>query len=183
MPKNIYVHYLTEKSDSNLHYLNRLIKILHHFILIESSITNSYEHHHIVPRSWQPEWVNKSRNILKVPTKAHYVIHHLMMKAFPTNIPMVYAFWRMSNSSKYQITARLYGIARSSFVERITGENNPFFGKLHSEESIIKIKNARQNQILSDKQISQLRTCNLGKRFTEDHKRKISESLKRQIKI
>lgn len=35
MPKTIYVDYLTEQSNSNAHYLNRLIRVLNHFITIE----------------------------------------------------------------------------------------------------------------------------------------------------
>ena len=35
MPKSIYVQFLSEQSNLNSHYLNRLIKILNHFISIE----------------------------------------------------------------------------------------------------------------------------------------------------
>ena len=35
MPKSIYVQYLAEQPNANLHYLNRLVKILNHFISIE----------------------------------------------------------------------------------------------------------------------------------------------------
>jgi len=35
MPKSIYVEFLSEYPNSNPNYLNRLVKILNHFISIE----------------------------------------------------------------------------------------------------------------------------------------------------
>ena len=35
MPKSIYVQHLIEQPNSNPHHLNRLIKLLNHFISIE----------------------------------------------------------------------------------------------------------------------------------------------------
>jgi len=35
MSKTIYVRHLAEQPNSNSHYLNRLIKVLNHFISIE----------------------------------------------------------------------------------------------------------------------------------------------------
>jgi len=35
MPKTIYVRYLLEQPNSIPHYLNRLVKLLNHFISIE----------------------------------------------------------------------------------------------------------------------------------------------------
>ena len=35
MSKSIYVRHLAEQPNANIHYLNRLIKILNHFISIE----------------------------------------------------------------------------------------------------------------------------------------------------
>jgi hypothetical protein len=35
MPKSIYVQFLLEQPNSNLHYLNRLVKLLNYFISLE----------------------------------------------------------------------------------------------------------------------------------------------------
>ena len=35
MPESIYVQHLAEQPSSNSHYLNRLIKLLNHYISIE----------------------------------------------------------------------------------------------------------------------------------------------------
>jgi len=120
MPKHIYVQYLTEQPNSNIHYLNRLIKLLNHFISIEpSKRTKGFEDHHIVPKakSWKPEWDKVPENHLKVPVKAHYVIHHLMWKAFPKDHAMIYAFWNFANKNNYKTTAKVYEILRLKFSE------------------------------------------------------------------
>ena len=120
MPKTIYVQFLSEQPNSNPHYLNRLIKLLNHFILIEpSKKTKGFESHHIVPKakSWKPEWDKIPENHLRVPAKAHYVIHHLMWKAFPKDYAMIYTFHQMSNKTNKIITSKVYEISKIEFVD------------------------------------------------------------------
>ena len=108
MPKSIYVQFLSEQPNSNPHFLNRLVKLLNHFILIEPpKKTKGYESHHIVPKSWKPEWKDEKDNLLKITVKAHYVLHHLMWKAFPDSISMTRAFWLICHR-KLKITAKTY---------------------------------------------------------------------------
>ncbi len=106
MPKSIYVQFLLEQPNSNFHYLNRLIHLLNDYISIEpSKKTKGYEDNYIVPKakSWKPEWDKILENHLKVPTKAHYVIHHLMYKAFPSDRAMIQAFNRISDRLKEKL--------------------------------------------------------------------------------
>lgn len=113
MPKSIYVRHLAEQPNSNPHYLNRLIKLLNHFISIEpKDKPKGFECHHIVPQSWKPEWIKEPDNLLKVPAKVHYVIHHLMWKAFPIDNAMQYAFWMFYIVKKQKITAKIYEILK-----------------------------------------------------------------------
>ncbi len=107
MPKSIYAGFLIEQPNSNPHYLIRLVKLLNHFISIEPpKKIKGYERHHIVPRSWKPEWIKEPNNLLKVPSKAHYVIHHLMWKAFPKDFAMKWAF--LFFIGKQSTTAKVY---------------------------------------------------------------------------
>ncbi len=112
MPKSIYVQFLSERPNASIHYLNRLVKLLIHFISIEpSKKPKGFEDHHIVPKakSWKPEWDKIPENHLKVPAKAHHVIHHLMYKAFPEDYAMIEAFHLMVNGQqKQKITAKVY---------------------------------------------------------------------------
>lgn len=94
---------------------------------------------------------------------------------------------------------------RKSISERTIGEKNPFYGKKHSEEVMLKIKEARSKQImisgwahtdetkvkisLAKKGLKRTETEKLnlslklkGRVFTEDHKTKLKESwLKRKL--
>ena len=118
MPKSIYVQHLIEQPDSNPHYLNRLINLLNHFISIEpEDKPKGFESHHIVPESWKPEWKKVKDDLLKVPAKAHYVIHHLMWKAFPKDYAMIEAFRQMSYRLDEKITSKVFEILKIEFVE------------------------------------------------------------------
>ena len=65
-----------------------------------------------MPKSWKPEWSKEPDNLLKIPAKAHYVIHHLMWKAFPDSISMSRAFWLFSITEKQKVTAKIYDILK-----------------------------------------------------------------------
>ena len=111
--------FLTEQPNSNPHFLNRLIKLLNHFISIEPpKKIKGFESHHIVPKSksWKPEWDKVKDNLLKVPAKAHYVIHHLMWKVFPDDYAMQRSFWFTCNGQqKQKITAKVYENLKKDF--------------------------------------------------------------------
>jgi ribosomal protein S27AE len=146
MPKSIYIDYLIEQPSSNHHYLNRLIKILNHFISIEpSKKPKGFEKHHIVPKSWKPEWIKEPDNLLKVPAKAHYVIHHLLWKAFPKNYSMVKAFKEMSHRhQKQRITIKVFDILRNEFSDaqrakarkRVADGTHPWVGPENNNRRI-----------------------------------------------
>ena len=113
MPKSIYVQFLLEQPNSNPHHLNRLVKVLNHFISIEpDNKPKGFESHHIVPKSWKPEWKKVKDNLLKVPVKAHYVIHHLMWKAFPKDYAMIEAFQQMRTRLDEKISSKVFEILR-----------------------------------------------------------------------
>ena len=136
MPKSIYVEYLTQRHDSNPHYLNRLVRLLTHYISIEPpKKTKGFEDHHIVPKakSWKPEWDKIPENHLRVPVKAHYVIHHLMWKAFPFDRAMRYAFWMtFIGQQRQRITAKVYESIKRNLS--------------HSEETRAKMKVLRNQR-------------------------------------
>jgi len=139
--------FLLEQPNSNTHHLNRLIKILNHFISIEPpKKIKGYESHHIVPRSWKPECEFEKDNLLRVPAKAHYVIHHLLWKAFPKDYSMTEAFHQMSHrQQKQRITAKVYEILRLEFsqaqrnnaLKRVFDGTHPFSGPELNKKRVI----------------------------------------------
>ena len=145
MPKHIYVQFLLEQPNASIHYLSRLVKVLNHFISIEPpKKIKGYESHHIVPKakSWKPEWDKIPENHLKVPAKAHYVIHHLLWKAFPEDYAMKHAFWGMCNRLKQKITAKVYENLRNNLS--------------HSEETKRKISIAQIRKNIYTKTVRKL---------------------------
>lgn len=117
------------------------------------------EKHHIIPKSLGGK--NDKSNIVLLNAKAHFISHLLLPKmCITTNDKrrMVYAFYRMSHSSKYtkdRYTSSLYSFHKENFIKLISGKNhplygrsdlfigskNPFFGKKHSKETMIKFHN------------------------------------------
>lgn len=133
MSKNIYIDYLAEQPESNNHYLNRLLKILRYSTEKEVSHQIGYEEHHIVPKSWKPEWKRVKDNMIYLPTRLHFIIHWLYALAFPRDRSMTFAFWRMINQKRFgRIKSRLYLIIREqhkSFMsELLTGRVSPTKG-------------------------------------------------------
>jgi phosphatidate phosphatase PAH1 len=90
---------------------------------------------------------------------------------------MSFALWNMSIAKSYhkrRITSRQYKIARKTNYEanreaRI-GENNPMFGRKHSEES--KRKNSESTNVIGENNPM------FGRKHSEESKRKNSESQK-----
>lgn len=79
----------------NEHYLKRLVKFLNY--KKENPSKGKNHKHHIIPRSWNTEYVNDVDNIVYLTPREHLFVHYLMTKAFPKNYQMAYAFQRLCN--------------------------------------------------------------------------------------
>jgi len=96
-----------------------------------------YEAHHIVPKSFGGS--NKRSNLVLLTAREHFLCHLLLPKMMIEPVKagkMVYAFFRMKNKHK---NSKLFDRFRSSYGALTTGENNPFFGKTHTNETKQKI--------------------------------------------
>jgi len=178
MPKTIYVQYLLEQPNSNPHYLNRLIKLLNHFISIEpTKKTKGYESHHIAPKSWKPEWKKVKDNLLKVPAKAHYVIHHLLWKAFPDSISMSRAFWFISGKNS-KITAKTYEVLKSSLAFSDETRQKMSDAKKGKPAHNRGKPSPNRGKSLSEEQKKQISIRHKGKTVSIETRQKLSESQK-----
>ena len=110
-------------------------------------IDGYYEKHHILPRSMGG--LNRKDNIVFLTAKEHYIVHHLLSKIYPTE-KMIRAFFLMCKKNihynqqrNYAVTAIVYEKAKEEFSRihslRMSGENNPNFGKSMSDEQKNKI--------------------------------------------
>lgn len=62
-------------------------------------------------------------------------------------------------------------IHKLHLAARMAGENNPFFGRTHTEESLNSMRESHSGE----------KNSNFGVKFTEDHKRKIGKALLKKV--
>lgn len=75
--------------------------------------------------------------------------------------------------------ARENAIKNSEVIsERMTGENNPFFGKTHTEEIKKQIIENNKNRIISDETRQKISNAGLGRKLSEEHKKILSKIAK-----
>lgn len=108
-----------------------------------------FEIHHIVPRCLGGS--DEKGNLVMFTGREHFIAHMLLWKAFPEEISLMRAamlmssFWRDSfGGVGVRTSSRLYETLREEYAEavreQVSGENNPFYGKTHTEETRQKIK-------------------------------------------
>ncbi len=84
-------------------------KKIHDSIILRaiSRKLDSYtEKHHIIPKCLGGD--NSKNNLVKLTAKEHYVIHRLLVRIYPENYKLVFAFWRMCNCNRYITSPRIY---------------------------------------------------------------------------
>lgn len=112
-----------------------------------------HEKHHIIPICLGGG--DEKENLIDLFAKEHFIAHKLLAKKYPHNSSLTYAWWMMSHIGRVEISDEEYEEARISFCKAqtgrvyseesrrkisdnhadISGENNPFFGKTHTEET------------------------------------------------
>ena len=69
------------------------------------------EKHHIIPKCLGG--INDKNNIVSLTGKEHYIVHMLLVRIYPEENKLIYAFWMMSNRIKTKITSgKIYEEAR-----------------------------------------------------------------------
>lgn len=110
-------------------------------------ISNTDGHkHHILPKSWFPEYIKDTNNLIELLPEEHLYAHKLYKLAFPEDPAMFFAFDRMIKSGKlfgYDVSEEELNLHFSEYAVMNSGENNSFYGKHHSPETIAKILNTR----------------------------------------
>ena len=132
------------------------------------------EHHHIVPKSVDSRLSKNKYNIIRLTAKEHFIAHQLLCEIFTGDLKckMTLALNLMMHpnaTTKYIPDADTYEKirleSRKSQSRLFSGENNPFYGHKHSEESRKKISESSKNQV----------PWNKGMEMSDEYKRKVSE--------
>lgn len=138
--------------------------------------------HHVIPSCCEGVDNDEDNIRIYLHHREHFIAHKILAEENPENYKLVYAYMRMCNGRVTQATPEEYEEARILMSDSqkgrrlsediksrisltvsnsIRGENNPMYGKKHSEESRAKNRNSH-----------------LGMKHTEESKRKISESMR-----
>lgn len=176
--------------------------------LSESRFKNKvvyYELHHILPKSIFPEFKTDKTYMVFLTAREHYIVHLLLCRLFihkSHTIKMKNAMIRFikGNIAPY---SRCYSLAKAAAIQRnkertisnsqkekmskrMSGKNNPFYGKKHTKESIEKIilanentKNIRSEKLSGKNNPMYGRTGILSPRFGV----KLSDEIKNKISV
>lgn len=133
-----------------------------------------YESHHIIPYSISKS--NEKSNLILLTAKEHFMCHLLLIKmtAGQDYYKMMYALNSFIITTKHRIVnSKLYLRLKEEYsrIQSINsiGEKNNFYGKKHTNETKIKIKEARSKQKIFGM---------IGKTHSDQSKIKMSKSKK-----
>lgn len=168
----------------------------HYHLLIEKAdnrciLPNIYkEKHHIIPKCLGGS--DSPDNLVNLFPEEHFIAHQLLVKIYPQKHGLILACLLMSSHNNTTLRSnKLYSWIRQKsneyhknkwkndilFIDKmkkyfknrnISGENNPFYGKQHTEET--------------KQKISLLASLRIGWKHTDETKRKISEAHKGKTK-
>lgn len=150
----------------------KLLKCIYSRIPLESG----YEKHHIVPQSWSDGDVNEYDNIIRVTSKEHFVIHHLMSRAFHKDRSMALAYWFLSrghilNALEY---ARVRSIVAEGMRDRNMGRSSWNSGIALSDAHKKRLSDAKLGKAWTEERRNAHKS-RIGKTFSEETRQKISE--------
>jgi ribosomal protein S27AE len=172
-------------------YLEEYYRIIKNNKIIDSK-SQYCEKHHIIPKSLGGS--NKKENTVYLSARDHFLCHKLLVK-FTTGInnqKMWHALWRMMNKQShsqqrdYTVTEEEYKEARINHSKiqskRMSGENNPFYGKKHTDSTKKKMsenkKGKSYEEIFGNEYASTMRE----KRKIETTGKKRSSATKEKIR-
>jgi hypothetical protein len=134
-----------------------------------------YEAHHIKPKCFggDGDCRNiKHPNIVLLTPKEHYIAHLLLVAIYPESPAMKKALWNMCITGKkerYKPFARTFEKIRLAYIASVQDSGGTFYGKKHTIESLVKIGAASKG-----------RKANLGNRYSEETRKKLSEIAKQR---
>jgi len=158
-------------------YAKRYSKIINHY---KNTTTEGYsEKHHIVPKCMGG--TNDCDNLVDLPAKAHYLVHWILTKMYPTNKRLLRAFtaFSMDRYGVRKFSAGQYAKLREAHAKvskqqmleyhettNTNGANNSFYGMKHSTESKRRMRERK-----------------LGVSISEQHRLKIAENSKKSCLV
>lgn len=112
---------------------------------------------------------NDNSNLIYLTAKEHYIAHHLLLKIYPENSSLFFAFNAMIGWKSNRTIKRYKPKLSAKEYERL---------KIRRSELLSENMSGRT---LSDETKEKLRQANLGKKLNEEQKRKQIEALKKVV--
>lgn len=176
-------------------FINNKYKKWYYQIINQASdrtLSEYTEKHHIIPKSLGG--TNDKKNLVNLTAREHLICHMLLPKMVLGNSyhKMINALWAMSKlKNRYHqrapITSRVYEKLKkdrsAALSEMYKGDNNPFYGKTHSEDTKEKMKGRvvsdTTKELISVQQkerFSKMTGTFFGKTHSNETKEKIRQS-------
>ena len=134
----------------------------------------SYERHHIIPRCLGGD--NSKENIAILTPEEHYVAHQLLVKIYPDNRKLIKAA-NIMTTGKHR-NNKLYGWLKRRHSESMRGENNSFYGKTHTPESLEKMRLGNLGKVRTQEAKDKISASKLGRPRSEEYKKSLSKKRK-----
>ena len=141
-----------------------------------------HERHHIIPECCGG--TDDKDNLIDLYAREHFEAHRLLAIENPDNEGLTCAWFRMSFGKNQDrithiVTPEEYEEAKVAFAQihsqRMTGENNPMYGKNHSQETRNKISAGRIGKYAGEN------NPNYGKPLSEEQKQRLSKKAKERF--
>lgn len=134
-----------------------------------------FEFHHILPKSLFPNWAKRASNMVALTAREHFFCHQLLTKIYPSS-KMACAILKMMHNVEKYIGSRDYERIRKRCGKLLESENNPFYGKSHSEET--RRKNAEWHHLhpYSKDVYDKIHEKNKGQHRTPEQRKRQSEA-------
>lgn len=119
------------------------------------------ERHHIIPKCMGGS--NDKSNLTILTAREHFICHWLLSEIYPTNSGLAYTFLLFNNpkkgSKRYISNSKIYAYAKLRMSESLKGSKKPERSAEHKEK---------------------LRIAQTGKKYSDESRKKMSESHKGQ---
>jgi hypothetical protein len=186
--------YELPKTNHNTHHLNRYINFILHCSMLEDDKNDYYEKHHILPASLFPKYKNLSKNnwnSIRLTAREHYLCHWMLAKAFGgkmwfafqamTIVPERYKIKRYRSNSTFYETLRINLSNNMKLIKKspewCENISKGKMGYVRTEESKRKQSLSSKGKKKPDGFGDHVSKCLTGLAKSEDHKKKLSESL------
>lgn len=144
--------------------------------LREKEIDVYYEQHHIIPRCIGGD--DKKENLVDLTGREHFICHWLLVRIYPDNRKLIYAFWMMCciksrRQSRYKPSSRTYQESREQFSIIHSEEHS---NREVSLETRRKIGLKSKNRVYSKERNRKISEKLTGRICSEEHKQNIRKS-------